>query len=450
MTDIMATPSALSMTPERLRIVIEGLWRLSIHSEERVHRSGAFRTLEDTCRSVYLDLEESRLHREPSVRVTPSVLSRALHNFFRWNGAPWFGDRTPDAAETAASLHRAFLRQSVRRTYLVPLDRLSLEDRSGDSKQEVTSIRFGPNEIVRLDGHDLARRVPVDALARFGARYQFPTAELGGFYWLATRRTEPAGPLERRTWLGRLNSAWVKLDTVEFFRSTYPTAVEDPLLVLLLIFLKDPQDTPWQPFSIPWTFSFTDDLFSDPVAPPDPSSLSRQIVGDEFDQFEVPEQSEFFEFGTHQRDALQQRWNDLETVLARTDPASASFHPLTRHFFVKALSEYGVDEIISNLSCLEATLQLKKERNRTKLTERFAVLVGDEQAAQWLESTYRLRNAYLHSLAHPQQRLTWTDLARARWAVATGVKNYLDFAIKHPEFNRSRLLKLLERQPRVL
>ena len=450
MTDSMLTPSAPSMSPERLRIVIEDLWRLSMRSEEGVHRSGAFRSLEDTCRSVYLELEESRLHGAPSVRVTPSVLSRALHNFFRWNGAPWFGDRTPEAAETAESLHRAFLRQSVRRTYLVPLDRLSLEDRSGDSRQEVTSVRFGPNEIVRLDGHDLARRVPVDALARFGARYQFPTAELGGFYWLATGRTEPAGPLERRTWLGWLNTAWVGLDTVELFRSTYPTAVEDPLLVLLLIFLKDPQDTPWQPFRIPWTFSFTDDPFSDPVAPPDPSSLSRQIVGDEFDEIEVPDRSEVFEFGTRQRDALQQRWNDFEMVLARTDSASASFHPLTRHFFVKALSEYGVDEIISNLSCLEATLQLKKERYRTKLTERFAVLVGDEQAVQWLKSTYRLRNAYLHSLAHPQQRLTWTDLARARWAVATGVKNYLDFAIKHPEFNRSRLLKLLERQPQIL
>ena len=445
MTDSMATPSALSMTPERLRIVIEDLWRLSIYSEERVHRSGAFRTLEDTCRSVYLGLEESRLHREPSVRVTPNVLSRALHNFFRWNGAAWFGDRTPDAAETAASLHRAFLGQSVRRTYLVPLDRLSLDDRSGDIKQEVTSIRFGPNEIVRLDGHDLARRVPVDALARFGARYQFPTVELGGFYWLATRRTEPAGPLERRTWLGRLNSAWVKLDTVELFRSTYPTAVEDPLLVLLLIFLKDPRDTPWQPFRIPWTFSFTDDLFSDPVAPPDPSSLSRQIVGDEFDQFEVPDRSVIFEFGTRQRDALQQRWNDLETVLARTDPASARFHPLTRHFFVKALSEYGVDEVISNLSCLEATLQLEQEKQRTKLTRRFLRLVGSDQLTQWLETAYRLRNEYLHSLAHPQEKLTWTDLARARWIVATAVKNYLDFAIEHPELNRSQLLKLLER-----
>ena len=450
MTDSMATASALSMTPQRLRIVIEDLWRFSIHSEELVHRSGAFRILEDTCRSVYLDLEESRLHQEPSVRVTPSVLSRALHNFFRWNGAPWFGDRTPDAAETAESLHRAFLRKSVRRTFLVPLDRLSLEDRSGDRTQEVTSIRFGPNEIVRLDGDDLARRVPVHALERFGARYQFPTEDLDGFLWLATGLTETAGSLERRTWLGRLNAAWVELDTVELFRSTYPTPVEDALFVLLLILLKNPGDRLWQPFRIPWTFSFTDDPFSDPVAPPDPSSLSRRVVGNQYDHFEVPDRSEPFEFGTRRHDALQQRWNDLETVLGRRGTASASFHPLTRHFFVKALSEYGVDEIISNLSCLEATLKLKDERRRKNLNRRFAHLVAGEQATQWLDRTYQLRNEYLHSLADPHQKLTLTDLARARWIVATAVKNYLDFATDHPELNRSQLLELLERQPRVL
>lgn len=446
----MATASALSMPPERLRIVIEDLWRLSIHSEERVHRSSAFRTLEDTCRSVYLGLEGSRLHQEPSVKVTPSVLSRALHNFFRWNGAPWFGDLTPDAAETSATLHRAFLCKSVWRTYLVPLDRLSLEDRSGDRTQEVTGLRFGPNEIVRLDGDGLARRVPVDALARFGARHRFPTVDLDGFLWLAIDLAEPAGSLERRTWLDRLNAAWVELDTVELFRSTYPTPVEDALFVLLLIFLKGPGDTFWRPFRIPWTFSFTDDPFSDPVAPPDPSSLSRQVMGDEDDHFEVPDQSEIFEFGNGQHDALQQRWNDLETVLGRRGAASASLHPLTRHFFVKALSEYGVDEIISNLSCLEATLKLKEERRREKLNRRFAHLVAGEQATQWLDRTYQLRNEYLHSLADLHQKVTRTDLARARWIVATAVKNYLDFAADHPELNRSQLLKLLERQTQVL
>ena len=444
MIDTTATGPTPCTVPEPLGTVIQDLWRLSARFEERVHRSGKFRALEDTCRSVYLGLEGSRLQRAHSVRVTPNVLSQALHNFFRWNGAPWFGDRTPDAAETAASLHCAFLRQSVRRTYLVPLDRLSLEDRSGENTQEVASIRFGPNEIVRLDGDDLARRVPVDALARFGARYHFPTAELDGFCWLTTGLTEPAGPLERRTWLGLLNTALVELDTVQLFRSTYPPPVEDALFVLLLILLKDPRDTPWQPFRIPWTFSFTDDPFSDPVAPPDPSSLSRQIVGDEYDQFEVPDQSEVFEFGTRQHDALQQRWNELEAVLARADTARANFHPLTRHFFVKAFSEHGVDEIISNLGCLEATLQLKRDRGRKALKRRHARLVANADSAPWLTAAYDLRDGYVHSLADPKHRLTSTALAQTRWTVAIAVGKYLDFAIQHTQLNSSQLLKQLE------
>ena len=439
----MSKVSTSSMTPERLRSAIQDLWRLSMRSEKCVHCSGTFRALEDTCQSVYLDREVSRLQQVSSATSTSKVFSRALHNFFRWNGAPWFGGQTPGATETAASLHRAFLRLSVRRTYLVPLDCLLLEDRSGDSTRKVTSICFGPNEIVRLHHHDLAQRVPVDALARFGARYEFPAKELDGFYWLATSRTEPAGPPERRTLHGLFNTALVELGTVELFRSTYPKPVEDALFVLLLILLKDIQDTPWQPFRIPWTFSFTDDLFSDPVAPPNPSSLSRQIVGDEYNQFEVPDQSEICEFGAHKQDTLQQRWNDLEPILARTDIEGTSFHPLTRHFFVKALSEYGVDEIILNLSCLEATLQLKDERRPT-VTRRFRRLVADDQPTQWLKSAYRLRDEYLHSLANFQHRLTWTDLARTRWIVATAVKNYLDFAIEHPERDRSELLKSLE------
>ena len=63
MTDSIPTASTLSMIPERLRIDIQDLWRLSMRSEERVHRSGAFRALEDTCLSVYLGLKESRLQR---------------------------------------------------------------------------------------------------------------------------------------------------------------------------------------------------------------------------------------------------------------------------------------------------------------------------------------------------------------------------------------------------
>ena len=167
-------------------------------------------------------------------------------------------------------------------------------------------------------------------------------------------------------------------------------------------------------------------------------------MGDEYDQFEVPGQSEIFEFGTRQHDALQQRWNDLETVLARADTDEANFHPLTRHFFVKALSEHGVDEIISNLSCLEATLQLKRDRNRNALKRRHARLVANDEAARWLTAAYELRDGYLHSLADPKHRLTSTNLAQTRWTVATAVGKYLDFAIQHTQLNRSQLLKQLE------
>ena len=430
--------------PEPIRIAIENLWGLSALPEERILRAPAFRSLEDTCQSVYLGLEGSRLGQPPSIKVTPSVLSQALKNFFRWNGAPWFAGSALGHDKTASTLHSAFLRQSVCRTYLVPLDRLSLEDRTSGRTQEVTSVHFGPNEIVRLRRDELARRVPVSALTRFGARHTFPTEELGGFCWLTTGRTEPAGPIERRTWLDMLNTNLAELNAVRLFRSTFPTPVEDALFVLLLVLLKDPRDVPWQPFRIPWTFSFTDDLFSDPVSPPNPSALSLDIVGDGRAQFEVPDESEIFEFGPLQHEALQGRWNDHETMLARADTDDANFHPLTKHFFVKALSEHGVDEIISNVSCLEATLQLKCERNRKALTKRYARLLANDEADQWLTAAYQLRNDYLHSLADPHGRLTWADLARARWTVAMGVKKYLDFAIQRPELDRTQLLKELK------
>ena len=153
--------------------------------------------------------------------------------------------------------------------------------------------------------------------------------------------------------------------------------MENALFVLLLILLKNHREIPWHPFRVPWIFSVTDDLFSDPVAPPDASALSREIVGDQHHHFEVPDKSEIFEFGDRRREALQSRWDNLKTVLARADTNDANFHPLTRYFFVKALSEHGVDEIISNLSCLEATLQLKRD----VLKQRYARLVPNDEAS---------------------------------------------------------------------
>lgn len=216
-----------------LHKAVENLWRCHQSSPDLIHSSRAFRDLEKICRSTYLDLEGSRLARLPRVSASPSVINRALRNFFCWNGAPWCTDRAPNAEETAASLHNSFLRSSVRRTYLVPLDRIYLEDSSSSDHQEFKSFRFGPNEITCLTSDDLSRRLPIGGLARFGARYQFPLNDLDGFHWLVTSQTEPAGLLQRRTWLNALAINMSEVNSVDLFRSSFPTPVENALFVLL-------------------------------------------------------------------------------------------------------------------------------------------------------------------------------------------------------------------------
>lgn len=430
--------------PEPIRSAIQGLWRRPTLPEDRTFASGAFRLLENNCRSIYQALNGSRLERPTPTIVRPNELRRALRNFFRWKGAPWYGGQVPNIEETSVSLHRTFLCNSVNRVHLVPLDRLCLEEHSSGRSRPVTSVHFGENEIVHLTREAVARRVPVTALQRFGPRYEFPTDELDGFYWLVTTETEEAGPIYRRTSLNFLNMNVSEIGTEELFRPTHPKSAEDALFVLLLTFLKGPGKAPWQPFGVPWVFSFTDDLFSDPTLPPDARALSRSIDGDPENEFvEVPDRSGFFEMGSMESEALQERWRQLRDVSAREAP---SLHPLSKYFFVKALGEDGIDQIISNISCLEAALMLEEHAGRKKLKERYARLVGDDDARAWINSAYGLRDDYLHSLGDPNKKLTWKDQARVRWAVAKAVDKFLDCSSRHLDLDRTALLKLLVKE----
>ena len=145
-------------------------------------------------------------------------------------------------------------------------------------------------------------------------------------------------------------------------------------------------------------------------------------------------------------DALQQRWHKLRTALAKTDSERASFHPLTAHFFVKAFLDEGIDEIIANISCIEATLQLPEEWTRENLMKRYQCLVNDEESCRWLDSAYRIRNRYLHSLEDPKATISFEDLARARLSVVKAIDAYLDLASRHADLNRNALLRSLNEQ----
>jgi len=434
----------ISPVPQSLSPVVADLWRLSSTNEVSAFQSSRFHSLEKLCRSIYLEVPASRFHHEPSSFATPNELQLALHNFFRRNGAPWYGTNVPKADETAFRLHSAFLATNVQTRYLIPLDRFALNDPTLDPQQVVPALRFGQNEIRELPKESLRELIPYKTLQRFGSSYEFPLEDLSGFHWLICNVQEEAGPLWRRTWLRILYQPLDLIGTVPVFASNFSAETEDALFVLLLTFLKKPDDTPWKPFSVPWIYSLTDDPFADVSRTPDHSVLTCTLVGGPDDHAELPDQSESFDITNQLRDEVHRRWSHYKRTSSITNPKLANFHPLTRHFFVKALIEHGIDEIVAAISCMEATLRLPDEWNRTKLKNRYTRLVHDTNASDWLDRAYNLRNDYLHGLANAAATVTWKDLAQTRWCVARAVDEYLNVTSKHMELNRQNILELLD------
>ena len=434
----------MSETPEIISSVISELWRVPCTDENSVLSSGTFSKLENNCLSVYRSIQGSRLEQNPTANANPNELQTALRNFFRWNGAPWHGGNVCTASEAAQTLHQAFLSKRTNRFYLVPLDCFDLQSESSSSQNSMMNVGFGPNKIVCLNSIELGKLVRSQALLRFGSYYTFPAEELGEFYWLLVTCNEEAGPIWFRTWLHFWHNLSLDMPgTVPIFRPIFPTPIEDALFVMLLTFVNNLDDLPWQPFYVPWFYSFSDDSFADATRTPDSSALTRTIVGPPGEEFEVPDRSLTFSVNNSMKKSLRQRWCKLQACLRRVDSNKPNFHSLTKHFFVKGLVEDGIDQLISNVSCIEATLQLQTEKNRSNLMKRFLYLTGDVEAYKWLEITYKLRNQYLHSLVKSKNTVSWEELAKARWGLTKAMKKFLDLTDQHSELDRGDLLQLL-------
>ena len=428
-----------------MRSAISELWRTSPPTERNALASSAFDLLERNCRDTYVAISGSRLHGVSAGDTEPSALQSALRNFFRWNGAPWYCEHRPNADDTALNLHQAFLSSKIKRTDFVPLDRLCLWRDSVRPSEKLTSVRFGSNEVVLLTSEELGHRIPCEALGRFGPRHEFPFKQLGDRYWLVVTVQEKAGPIWTRNWHRVRYELLDDLDKIAVFEPTYSTAIENALFVLLLSFVKNADDVFWRPFAIPWVYSFTEDPFADPPRSPDPSGLRTTPVGEEGGEFEAPDNSERFNLTDQTLKELRSRWCKLQTVLAKTGARGANFHLLTRHFFVRVFAEQGIDEIIASISCIEATLQQLKDKDRRKtLEKRYKVLVKDDDAWQWLYRAYVIRNDYLHSLSKHTDTITFEDLSRTRASLVKAVDAYLDLASRHGDMHRDDLLRRLE------
>lgn len=431
------------IAPELLNSAIDELWRASHGTEKKAFRSVAFKCLENSCRDIYSLIDGSRLPQDPSTTSWPIDLQSALHNFLRWNGAPWYEGDCPNSDQTALQLHRAFLSSQVRRTYLVPLDRLCLVNKSVRPKKNIKEIHFGPNQVVLLTQSELSRRIPEDGLGRFGHQYDFPTERLDDRHWLIVNVQEKAGAIWERPWRRFLYEPIGAFGNAPMFKPIFPKEIEEAIFVLLLSLQKEPNDITWNSFTVPWIYSFTDDPFAKPNLSPDPSELSWNIVGDSGEEFEVPNKSDEFFLTDEKVQGVRQRWDKLQAVLGKKDDENANFHPLTLHFLVKAFTEEGIDEVIANISCIEATLRLPNEKNRKKSTKRYKQLIEDERCHQWLECAYDLRNKYLHSLGDPKAAISSEAISRSRLSVVTAVDAYLNLASRYSDRNRKSLLDTL-------
>lgn len=441
---------------------VKGLWEAGFRKEEQAFQSGSFRLLLQNCSAVYLKFSGSRLAKPHD--FDRRELREALHSFFRWTGAPWYSKRRfPSSEEAAAELHAGFLLRKVRRKYVVPLDRLGLYEtargRRGET-QELRQLRFGPCELVVLDKAGFAEHVRADALARFGERYRLDPEKFAEFYYLLTTADEEAGPIWKRAGgFSRLMRTHVdsRLLQPRLYEAVYPEVVGSAIFTMLLRFEEDRRDVDSEPFAVPWVYSVTDDPFSHPADNstsddlfsrpqiPDPSSLTWTTLGDPDDEISVPDRGrEPLKFEKEEIErALQETWDGLQAALS-----GRQLHPLAKHFFLKGLRDGGIDQINSNLSCIEATLMLAHESNgRCKMFRRYRHLVGDEACLKWLKGGYDLRDKYLHSLGGPRERFSWEDLARTRWAITKAVDAYLNLAAERPGERRKALLRSLNRRP---
>jgi hypothetical protein len=426
--------------PPRILEAVTTLWETKFDTEAQATNSGRFRMLRNICSSVYPEIPGSRLPNPPTRDFDRQQFQEALCRFFRWTGAPWHpASPCPSAKRAAERLHAAFLAPKVKRTYLVPLDRLALEDDAKRPSEDLKHLSFGSREIILLEERKFAEHIPIDALKRFEPRHWFEPEKYAGFHYLVLFDEEQAGSIWERNIWGIWHKTFDLIGITKLYEPVYPEPVEDALFLILLCLLKDPPGDSEKPFAVPWVYSFTEDPFSEPLRAPDPSALSWTMAGDENHEFEVPDRLNFYSFTTTAIEtALGTLWSRLQAV-------TANFHPLTKHFFMKAFQEEGVDEVVALISCIEATLMLPDEKHTDKLLKRYERLVNDDTAYHCLKLAYKTRNRYLHSVGDQRDTINRDDFAKYRWAVAKAVDNYLALSAERSGQDRETLLRSLKR-----
>ncbi|MGR9128947.1 hypothetical protein [Rhizobium leguminosarum] len=247
---------AMHVPPELARAV-ERVWAIPFSTRTTISNTPEFLELKKVCSGLYGKGDSAY----------------ALDNALRSLGVPCalrVGREHLAIAPTAAAeeLHDAFVRTTVDRRYLCPLD---LAD-------HLPSFAFGTNKVGEFTSAELAGILDADRLHRHYPTYDLPLKDYAQFRWLVVEEevAVTASPNHRTMPFLAVNFS-TDFGEIDPHAGRFPKSVEEALFFLLLAPWEDWVQSPevnWRAFQLPWIHTVDDDLFSWPKVPQRPSTLS--------------------------------------------------------------------------------------------------------------------------------------------------------------------------------
>ncbi len=360
--------------------LVEALQRISRlgPNPSNLFRQPPFVALRETC---------DRLYPEPDKHgELDFALSHALDRL-GVGGRHEALDEAAACAAAAVRLDEAFTAKTARRVHLVPLD---LAD-------DFPAVRFGPNEVRAFTAAELS-----DLLAPLGPQGQrFDAKRFSEFRWLVVDEEIELSETPRQRgspwWNMRLDRDFA---AIEPHKKRFPPAVEHALFCMLLAPWEEWNehgDINWRSFQAPWAFTVDHDLFTSPARIPSPDTLSWEpdIFEDQFGETIELEKPLTYRSSGDMPDVVgwltDERWELVSTALR-----SPLFKTPIAHFLLSALLGEGIDEFMSHLTALEASLGQVEDEGSKVMRARIEALLGDAGPAVTYGRLFKLRSEFVH------------------------------------------------------
>ena len=373
---------------------------IELHSKiDELEKTREFQCLLDTTFSVFVVdgyHGKSKPFWEPAVR-----------NFFRQSSCyiDIFEGRNVNTDSLMVKYREAFQRRQIKRTYLVPLDGVRFNE------QHVACgffhiQRFTPDELATLFNNRVRNEF-----------YEWTKADVDRLqrYWFLSLTEElPSRKL-------RFDIDWSSFDRVEVKYTNYPMPVEKAFQLLATYHWRaewwkksDPaEEKGCLGFNVPIVVHIDDDLLAYPGPAPDLSlfepwtPISGMVMdpetGEQVNE-EVGEEPVFWidlgERETEMFKTMMQRLGPIANTV-RAKKVDWPFVEVALGFLVKAFFSKGLEQLLWNITVLEALLGEKGQGVEGRLARRIALILGktaEERKAivKQFKELYEIRSDLVH------------------------------------------------------